>query len=179
MADSNLARPYARAAFALAGETGDRAGWSERLALLAAVAEDERVAAALRAPRITRADRAALVVRICDEHLDDGARNLVRLLAENGRLALLPEVARQYEALRADAEGRIDAYVRSATALDAEQEQRIATSLKKRLDREVTLHCEVDESLLGGAVIRAGDLVIDGSLKGRLARLASRLAHQG
>lgn len=177
MADSNLARPYARAAFALARDAGELEAWSERLALLAAVAADERVAAAMRAPRVSRADRAAVVVRICDEHLDDAARNLVRLLAENGRLELLPDLARQFEALRAEAEGRVEATVRSASKLTRKQEQAIAAALKRRLEREVTLQCEVDESLLGGAIIRAGDLVIDGSLRGRLERLASRLTH--
>lgn len=177
MAESNIARPYARAAFALATEAGDLEGWSERLALLAAVARDARVAAAIRAPRVGRAERAGLVIGICDPYLDDGSRNLVRLLADNGRLELLPELARQYDALRAEAERRVEARVRSATALSAEQEERIAAALGKRLAREVTLRCEVDESLLGGAVIRAGDVVIDGSLRGRLERLAGRLAH--
>lgn len=177
MSDSNLARPYARAAFQLARDAGDLQGWSDRLGLLARVVDDERVANAIRAPRMSRGERAQLVIRICEEHLDDGARNLVRLLADNGRLGQLPEVARQYEALRADAEGRVDAHVRSASPLDDDQKRRIAERLKRRLDREVELHCEVDETLLGGAIVRAGDLVIDGSLKGRLERLASRLAH--
>lgn len=177
MAESNIARPYARAAFALATEAGDLEGWSERLALLAAVARDERVATAIRAPRVGRAERAGLVIGICDQYLDDGGRNLVRLLADNGRLELLPELARQYDALRAEAERRVEARVRSATPLSAEQEERIAAALGKRLAREVTLRCEVDESLLGGAVIRAGDVVIDGSLRGRLERLAGRLTH--
>lgn len=177
MADSNIARPYARAAFAVANEAEDLEGWSERLALLAAVAADERVAGAIRAPRVSRADRAGVVIRICDDHLDDAARNLVRLLAHNGRLEALPELARQFEALRAEAEGRVEARVRSATKLTKKQQERIAAALEKRMARTITLQCEVDESLLGGAVIRAGDLVIDGSLRGRLERLASRLAH--
>ena len=177
MANSNLARPYARAAFTLAQEAGDLEGWSDRLGLLASVAADERVAAAIHAPRVSRNERGRVIIRICEDHLDDGARNLVRLLAENGRLELLGEISHQFEGLRAQAEGRVDAYVQSATELTEEQETRIARGLKARLDREVSLHCEVDESLLGGAVIRAGDLVIDGSLKGRLERLASRLAH--
>jgi len=177
MSNVILARPYARAAFSLAHEGGDMAGWSERLDLLARVAEDTRVSSALAAPRLTREQRAELMLSICEQQLDEPTRNLVRLLAENGRLGLLPDVAAQFEALRAEAEGRVDAYVRSATALSDEQQQRIADGLKKRLEREVRLHCEVDDSLVGGAVIRAGDLVIDGSLRGRLQRLASRLAH--
>lgn len=174
---SHLARPYARAAFALAEEANELAGWSERLTLLAAVASDERVIAGLRSPSATREQRARLLLDICGDRLDDGARNLVRLLAENGRLELLPDVAGRFEELRATAEARIDAQVTSARELTEEQRERIAASLQKRLDREIRLHCEIDESLLGGAVIRAGDLVIDGSLKGRLTRLASNLAH--
>jgi len=177
MANTALARPYARAVFALAEQAGDMGAWSDQLALLDAVARDERVSAAIRAPRTSRARRAEVITRICDEHLGDAARNLVRLLAENGRLQLLPEIAEQFEALRADAEGRVDAHVASATELSDDQRDKIAASLKKRLEREVRLHCDVDASLIGGAVIRAGDLVIDGSLKGRLQRLASRLAH--
>jgi len=147
------------------------------LAALAYITADERVARTLRAPRLSREERAQLVLTIAEGSLDDAAINLVRLMAENGRLAELPGVSGRFEALRAEAEGTIDAEVTSATELDEGQRERISASLKKRLDREIRLHCEVDESLIGGAVIRAGDLVIDGSLKGRLERLASRLAH--
>ncbi len=177
MATTQIARPYAAAAFELASARGQRAQWSDMLALLAHVAADERVARALRDPRLSRAERADLVLAIAGEHLDDGGRNLVRLMAANGRLPALPQVAQRYAALRADAEGRVDAWVTAATELDEQQRERISESLKKRLDREISLHCDVDASLIGGAVIRAGDLVIDGSLKGRLDRLASRLAH--
>jgi F-type H+-transporting ATPase subunit delta len=147
------------------------------LAVLGHIAADERVARVLRAPRMSPAQRADLVLGIAEGHIDDGARNLVRLMAENGRLAVLPDVAHRYEALRAEAEGTIDAWVTSAAELDEGQRERLSASLKRRLEREIRLHCEVDPSLIGGAVIRAGDLVIDGSLKGRLERLTSRLAH--
>ncbi len=176
MAHSNLARPYARAVFALAQEAGDLAGWSEQLQLLAAVAADHRVHAAITAPRVSRQERGEALLKVVGDKLTEGATNLVRLLATNGRLELLPELASQYERLRRDAEGQVEAHVRSAAALTPEQEERLAERLRKRLQRQVTLHCEVDESLLGGAVVRAGDLVIDGSLKGRLDRLATRLA---
>lgn len=176
-AHSNLARPYARAAFSLAHEAGDLAGWSDQLALLGAVASDDRVRTRLRSPNATREQRADLVLRICGDEVGNGARNLVRLMAANGRLELLPDVAGRFEALRAEAESRVDAHVTSARELTEEQRERIAASLRKRLDRGIRLHCDVDESLIGGAVIRAGDLVIDGSLKGRLSRLASDLAH--
>ncbi len=177
MASTHLARPYAAAAFEIATASERRAEWSEMLAALAYIAADERVARTLRAPRLSREERAQLVLTIAEGHLDDGATNLVRLMAQNGRLAELPGVSERFEALRAEAEGVIDAQVTSATKLDKGQRERIGASLKKRLDREIRLHCEVDASLIGGAVIRAGDLVIDGSLKGRLERLTSRLAH--
>jgi F-type H+-transporting ATPase subunit delta len=177
MAQSNLARPYARAAFALAQENGDLAGWSERLSVLASVVADERVDAALRAPSMSRSERGELVLRVVPVQLDAAATNLVRLLADNGRLMLVPQLSAQFERLRRDAESRVEAQVRSAAPLTEDQRQRLTERLRERLKREVTLHCIVDETLLGGAIVRAGDLVIDGSIRGRLDRLATRLAH--
>lgn len=177
MALSDLARPYAVATFELASASGRRAEWSDMLELLAAVVSDERMAAALRVPRRSAEERAGLVLSIVDDYIDDGARNLVRLMAANGRLTQLPGVAERYEALRADAERRVDAHVTAASELDDEQRARLAQALRQRLDRDVQLYCDVDESLIGGVVIRAGDRVIDGSIRGRLQRLASALAH--
>lgn len=175
MSNTILARPYARAVFQLAQEGSALAEWSETLELLALVAGDERVARMLRAPRVSAAERVELLRAIAGDHLDDNGDNFVRLLAQNGRLPLLPQIHEQFEALRAEAEGRIDARVISASKLTKKQEEEIAKALKERLEREVRIESEVDETLLGGAVIRAGDLVIDGSLRGRLQRLGSRL----
>lgn len=177
MASTHLARPYAAAAFELASQNDRRGEWSDALALLAAIVRDERVAHMLRSPRLSASDRGDMILAIAGEHLDDKARNLVRLLAANGRLLALPDVAHRFEALRAEAESRVDAFVTSAVELDEGQRERLGASLQKRLQREVRLHCDVDPALIGGAVVRAGDLVIDGSLHGRLTRLASRLAH--
>jgi F-type H+-transporting ATPase subunit delta len=177
MASNQLARPYAAAIFELASSSGNREEWSNTLAVLAHITANERVARVLRAPRLSPEERADLVLGIAEGHVEEGARNLVRLMAINGRLPVLPDVAHRYEALRAEAEGIVDASITSAAELDKDQRERVSASLKKRLDREIRLHCEVDPSLIGGAVIRAGDLVIDGSLKGRLERLTSRLAH--
>lgn len=176
MAEAQLAQPYAAAVFELA-EAEDRfQEWSDMLGLLARIVADERVARLLRAPRLSPEERADVLLAIAGDHLDDRARNLVRLMATNRRLPLLPQVAEQYEALRAREERRIDVRVTSATELTDEQRERIAGSLHRRLGREVRLHPDVDASLIAGAVVRAGDLVIDGSLRGRLQRLASRLA---
>lgn len=177
MTQTPFARPYARAAFERASEGKKLTGWSEQLALLAHVATDGRVVALLADPRVPRARRGGLLTDILSDHLDPEVVNLVRLLADNGRLLLLPAVAEQFERLRAEAEGRVDAWVTSAHELDEKQQKRLTTALKKRLDRDIRLHCSVDEQLIGGVLVRAGDLVIDGSVRGRLQRLAARLTH--
>lgn len=177
MAHSILARPYARAAFEHARGADALAQWSEQLALLAAVAGDDRVHDALRSPGNTPSQRAGLLRAICGDRLDEGGVNLVRVMAEKGRLELLPEVAAAFEALRAAAENRIDARVVSARALDDKQQKNLSRALKKRLGQEVRLDCSTDPDLIGGVIVRAGDMVIDGSLRGRLQRLASDLAH--
>jgi F-type H+-transporting ATPase subunit delta len=105
-------------------------------------------------------------------------RNFLRALAENRRLALLPEIAAQFGKLRAETENVVDVEVIAAREIAAPQERRLAAALKKRLGREVRMHTRIDQSLLGGAIVRAGDLVIDGSLKGRLERLGSALQNQ-
>lgn len=178
MADTILARPYARAVFELAQEQSTLGEWAQMLELLGLIAADERVARILRAPRVSAEDRARLMREIAGDHLDEQGDNFVRLLAANGRLPLLPQIREQFERQRAEAEGRVDATVISASKLTKAQQDGIAKALSKRFDAEVSLECEVDESLLGGALIRAGDTVIDGSLRGRLRRLGSDLGRR-
>jgi F-type H+-transporting ATPase subunit delta len=170
-----VARPYAQAAFDLARETGALQGWSDSLAFAAAVAGDETMAEAVENPGLTVEQRAELFISVCADHLDDSGRNFIRLLAENGRLAALPEIADLYEKLRSEEEGSIEAKVVSAKPLDDAQQAAIIAALKKRFERDITLQCETDESLLGGAVIRAGDTVIDGSMRGRLEKFTTAL----
>jgi F-type H+-transporting ATPase subunit delta len=174
---ATIARPYAKAAFEHARATGDFARWSKILAAAAAVVQDEQVRKLLGNPRVTSADLVGLIAEVCGDALDESGRNFLLTLANNRRLALLPEIASMYEALRAEAENVADVQVVSAVALDAERVARLSAALKKRLKREVRLHCSVDESLIGGAIVRSGDFVIDGSLKARLDRLASEMTH--
>lgn len=174
---TTIARPYAQAVFAIAREQGDLAGWSDMLGLAAAVASDPDMAAMIDSPRLPREQVVDIILDICGDKLNDTGRNMIRVLAENGRLTLLPEIAALYEIDRARAEGTLEAEVVSASELTGEQKAVIAEALKRRLGREVTLNCSVDASLLGGAVIRAGDLVIDGSAVSKLNRLASALLH--
>ncbi|HFD79704.1 MAG TPA: F0F1 ATP synthase subunit delta [Gammaproteobacteria bacterium] len=173
--DAAVARPYARAVFELAREKGELQPWSERLALMAMVVRDASVRKLLDDPRLTRADAAELVIRACGEDIDEAASNLLRVLAENGRLEQLPMIVMLYDRLRDEAEGLVEVEVTSAQPLTDTQKAAIAGALKKRLGRDVQLNCSVNEDLVGGAVIRAGDLVIDGSAVERLRQLSSAL----
>lgn len=173
---TTIARPYAQAVFELAQSHKELPRWSEMLQLAAMVAADERIANLLGNPRVDKAELAQLLLDICGDKLNAAAQNLIRLLVENDRMDVLTEIAALYEMYRAEAERTVEAHVTSAVAIDEAQKQQIIASLKKRLGREVTLSCETDAKLLGGAIIRAGDLVIDGSVTEQLAKLQVALA---
>jgi F-type H+-transporting ATPase subunit delta len=172
---STLARPYARAAFehAAAGDTLE--SWFRALGLLALLAEDARVSLRLRSPALAREQRAQLLIDLCGDELDIQVRNFLQVLAANDRLLLLPEILQQFQALKADHQRLVEVEVTSAAAIDETQRSRLAEALVKRLGREVSIQVSVDPSLIGGAIIRAGDTVIDGSLRGRLNKLADAL----
>ena len=172
-----IARPYAKAVFVLACEREQLAQWSEFLGNAAGAVSDRRVADLLNSPRVTRAELADLIIELCAGQADELAGNFIRVLAQYRRLNVLPEIVTLFEALRAEYENSVDVSLISALPVIQAQQDKIAAALRKRLGRDVRLHCEIDESLIGGAVIRAGDLVIDGSLSGRLARLATELTH--
>lgn len=175
--EASLARPYARAVFELARQQGQLQQWSENLSLMAAVVNNATMQSMLDNPRLTRSDAGDLVIRACGGDIGEHAANLLRMLAENGRLDQLPMIATLYDTLRDEAEGTVDAHVISASPLSDAQKTAIADALQKRLGRDVQLNCSVNENLVGGAVIRAGDLVIDGSAVERLRQLASALVH--
>ena len=172
-----LARPYARAAFAIARDAGSFAPWSQALGFAARIAADPQVAALLGNPKLTDADAVTLLSPDGADGADGNFGRFLALLADNRRLTLLPEIAGLYEDLRADAERVVKATVTSAVALDADAVARITASLRKRFGREVALETAVDPSLIGGAVVDAGDVVIDGSIRTKLARLGAALAN--
>jgi len=172
-----IARPYAQAVFAIAEEQNALKAWSEMLAAAATVAAHPDVLPLYGNPRFDRDALAGLFLDICGDALSERGRNLIKVLAENDRLMVLPEIAALYETARAEAESTVKAQVVSATTLSDAQKQTIAEALKRRLGRDVSLECSVDEALVGGAIIRAGDLVIDGSVVGKLERLRSQLLH--
>lgn len=173
MADfTTAARPYAKAVFEIARDGGKFEDWSNRLAVLGAIVGHPEMQERLDAPNLTQADAARMVETVASDVVnDDDSRNFVKLLAENNRMKMLPDIGGIYEELRAEAEGEIEANVVSAFELTDEQRDKMATALSKRLDRKVRIVSSVDESLIGGAIIRAGDLVIDGSVKGRLDKM--------
>jgi F-type H+-transporting ATPase subunit delta len=176
MADRlTIARPYARAAFEEARQNGGLAPWSEALQAAALVVKDPRVETLLDNPRVTPGELANLVDEIAAVRLGEHGANFVRTLADNHRLGYLPEIAELFDELKDDAEGVADVTVTSAAALDEAQRGKISAALERRLRRKVRLHCQTDPSLIGGAVLRAGDLVIDGSLRARLERIAYEL----
>ncbi|MCX7513211.1 F0F1 ATP synthase subunit delta [Frateuria sp. STR12] len=171
-----LARPYARAAFELAHEAGALGDWSQAFAFAAVVAKDARVAALVGDPRVLPSQLVAL-------HLPQGMgtdtpfAQFLASLAEQRRLALVPEVAELYEEHKREAGSQLKVKVTSAMALDAAQADQLKDSLKRRFKREIELETHVDEALLGGVVIDTGSEVIDGSARGRLQRLSTALTH--
>ena len=175
--EAALARPYARAVFELANSNDRLQEWSDRLALMAAVVSNATMKTLLSNPRLGKNEAGALVIRACGEDIGDDSVNLLNMLAENGRLAQLPMIATLFNRFRDDAEGTVEAEVISAMPLSETQKSAIAEALKKRLGRDVQLNCSVNEDLVGGAVIRAGDLVIDGSAVEHLRQLSSALVH--
>jgi F-type H+-transporting ATPase subunit delta len=174
---ATLARPYARAAFQVARGQGDFAGWSQRLNFSARIALDPRAAALVGHPRLSRAAQVKLFMPEGEPQLGAPYGNFLALLAEQGRLSLLPEVLAQFEQLRADAERTLKVRVRTAVALDDGQVARLKDALKARFKREIAIEQQVDAALVGGAVIDAGDEVIDASLRGKLKRMETALAH--
>jgi len=178
MADrATIARPYARAAFAHAHAGKELPAWSKLLGSAAMAAADARVARLIGNPHVTGLQLVELLTGIAGGAAGKQGHNFLHALAENRRLALLPEIATQFETLRAEIENVVDVEVIAAREIAAPQQKRLAEALKRRLGREVRMHTRIDESLIGGAIVRAGDLVIDGSLKGRLARLGSALTN--
>jgi len=172
---STLARPYAKAAFEYAVANGALAPWSEQLATCASVVADERVGAVLDNPALTAEAQAQALNDLCGDSTSDQVKNLVHILASNKRLGLLPEIQAQFELFKANQEKSVDVEVISAFDLNDALTEKLAGVLRSKLEREVKVSTSTDESLLGGVLIRAGDMVIDGSVRGRLNKLAEAM----
>jgi F-type H+-transporting ATPase subunit delta len=172
---STLARPYAKAAFEYAVEAKDVQGWSDSLSLAASVAQQPAVEKLLSSPSATAEKQAEAVQNICGDELAAACQNFISILSENRRLQLLPQISQQFEIMKANLEKAVDVDVVAASKLNAAQQKALSEALSAKLERKVNLQVSLDKSLLGGAVIRAGDTVIDGSIRGRLTKLAESL----
>ena len=183
MADSNtLARPYAQAVFELASESNELATWSAALESAAQLLASGEVVEYLGDPDFSDAQRLEFLTGLFAaagadllSGKDKKGANFLKLLLEYGRVAVLPEISAQFEALKADIENVVDVTVTSAAPIGKSQQDTIAEAMRQRLGRDVTITTEIDEKLIGGAVIRAGDVVIDGSMRARLESLATAL----
>ena len=174
---TTAARPYARAAFATASEHNEVEQWSSMLNFCAAVAHDSAMKALLDNPRLSWQQEAELIETVCADQLNDRGRNFIKLLAQQGRLELLTEITALFQHYNAEATSTVEAELISAQQVNEDQVDSIAKSLSTRLGKKVTLTTRIDESLIGGAIIRAGDMVIDGSLRGRLDKLSTALVN--
>lgn len=171
-----IARPYAQAAFDEARKLADLKGWSEVLLSLAEAVCHPEVRAVVTSPRVAKAQLEKLMDGLLGQQAKPQQRNFVRVLVDNQRLLVLPEIAAIFENLRAEAEKTVNVVVDSAFELSDAQKEKIVSSLKTRMGREIKLVCKVNKELLGGIVIRAGDKVIDGSARTRLGEMANALA---
>jgi F-type H+-transporting ATPase subunit delta len=172
---STVARPYAKAAFEYARDSSALPQWSDQLATAAAVTLDSTMGAALNDPALTAEQQARALSDVCGDALSGEARNFIAILAANKRLALLPQIHALFEQYKANQEKSVDVEVVSAFDLADATRDRLADVLGKKLEREVKVRTSTDKSLLGGVLIRAGDLVIDGSVRGRLNKLAEAM----
>ncbi len=172
---TTIARPYAKAAFQEAQSDKQLQGWSETLRAAATAVQDPRVHELLGSPSVSGEDLAQLVMGVTGTAIDEHGQNFFHMLAENHRLGYLPEIATLFDEYKDEAERVIDVTVTSAAPIDSRQEQALSKALERKLKRAVRLHSATDSTLIGGAVLRAGDTVIDGSLLSRLKRIAFEL----
>jgi F-type H+-transporting ATPase subunit delta len=170
-----LARPYARAAFEFARDIKALDRWSNMLETAATVAQFPAVQRFLGSPNFTAEQKGEKFLEICGDELDNKVSNFILYLAENHRLRLLAQVREQFELLKANHERSIDVNIASAFEISAEQQSKLSAALKQKLDRDVNLQTQVDKSLIGGILIKAGDMTIDGSVRGKLTKLAESM----
>jgi F-type H+-transporting ATPase subunit delta len=173
---TTLARPYARAAFEVASSSDQLQSWSDMLRKLANVVSNDRVAEMLSSPSLTGDQQAQIVIDLCGDEISGQLQNFISVLSENKRLSLLPEIVGLFDILKADQELTVDVEISTAFALVEKTEEKLAQAIKEKLNRDVKIHSQVDKNLIGGMVIRAGDLVIDDSVRGKLHKLAEAMS---
>lgn len=172
---TTLARPYAKAAFEFAQANKDLDNWSDMLAFCAAVITNETLASFLDNPALTRKEAAEAMLKVVDDKVDAKGKNFIKLLAENKRLELLPAIAELFEENKAQFEKSVDVDITAAADLTDDQISKLTSRLSEKLGRQVNINSQTDASLIGGMLIRAGDTVIDATLRGKLNELSDAL----
>lgn len=172
---STLARPYAEAVFKRAKQTNSAKAWSEALLFLSTMVQDQELSAIISNPRVAKEKITQLLLDICQDQIDDEAKNLLKMLIENGKLKLLPVISTLFEELKADDEGYVNVDLYTAFSLTKAEQSKYIAMLEKQLNKKVNANVSVDKSLIGGILAKAGDKVIDGSIRGQLHQLAKRL----
>ncbi len=170
-----LARPYAKAAFAFASEQGATDNWSNALQVLSAAVQDEAFSALLTRPELTPAEQVSIFAKVLGENQTQAVSNFLMLLADNARLALLPEIEAEYELLKSQNNNTVDVVIESAFPMTSVQEQLLTHALEKKFNAAVNVSVEVNPALIAGVVIRAGDQVIDDSALNKLEKMRTRL----
>jgi F-type H+-transporting ATPase subunit delta len=173
---TTAARPYAKAVFEMAQDAGTLDAWSDELSAMASILSAEGASDLINSPRVNGDQKVESIAEIAGDAISDKGSNLLRALAENDRLSLVPEIASLYEAFKDEAQGTVEAELISAAEVSEDKQTAISQALEKRLGREVKLVTKIDASLMGGAIIRAGDLVIDGSIQSRLSEMKMNLS---
>lgn len=172
---TTIARPYARAAFQYALDAGELAAWAKQLATLAAVSRDAKLRKVIASPTLSATQQTQIFSDVCGDELSQSVRQYLNLLAQNKRLVLLPEIHRLFGELKTLHEQAVDVELTTALPLDSESQERLAKALTSKLSRKVNIQAKVDQRLLAGVIVKAGDLVIDGSARGRLEKLAQAI----
>ncbi len=173
---ATLSRPYAEAVFKRAQETQTADSWSDMLSFIAIVMRDKKLSLAAEDPKVAQDDFTGFLLDVCEGHVNDEGCNFIKLLIQNNRLKLIQHISQAFEKLKAESEGYIDASVKTAFPLSDKDVEKLAGTLEKTLNKKVRLHIEEDKALIGGVLIRAGDRVIDGSIRGQLQQLAKRFS---
>lgn len=172
---ATIARPYANASFTMAKRDGQLDGWSRMLRVLDTITSDERVLLLLESPDLPASAKAFRLADLCGEELDDRGKKFLQALADHDRLTLIAEIRSQFEDLRAEEEKSLDVEVISAYEMSESESADLARALNSKFEKEISIETRVDRGLIGGAIVRAGDIVIDGSIRGRLNKLAETL----
>ncbi len=172
---ATLARPYAAAIFKRAKETRSTTKWSKSLAFMAAILKNQDISVVVDNPKVDKQRLSALILDICQGHVNEESENFLKLLVHNNRLSLVPTIAKLFEAYKAEDEGYMEVEVMTAYPLSKEAKQEFTATLEKNLGKKIHMNVAVDKSLIGGVLVRAGDKVIDGSIKGRLQYMQKAL----